>query len=381
MKAFEVVIVGGGPVGVGLGIELGQRGIRVALVEKHPEPQPIPKGQNLTQRTCEHFHFWGVEDEIRRAREMPASFPIGGLTVYSNLMSPYWFEWLKRELVRPYYFTDNERLPQYATEGVLRARLAELDSVQVYYGYQVESVAQHDEGVDVLAQARQGDEQLQLRGQFVVGCDGSRSVVRENAGISQTKSDHDKRMVLLVFRSRELHQHLERFPGKSFYKVLHPELEGYWRFFGRVDVGEKFFFHCPVPAETTRDNFDFSALLQEAAGVEFPHEFDYVGFWDLRVAVADQYRANQIFIAGDACHSHPPYGGYGINMGFEDARNLGWKLAATLQGWGSNALLDSYDAERRPVFASLGSDFIEAVIEKDKQFVATYNPDWDIAGI
>ena len=169
-------------------------------------------------------------------------------------------------------------------------------------------------------------------------------------------------MVLLVFRSHELHRLLQRYPGKSFYSVLHPELEGYWKFFGRVDLGSTWFFHAPVPPGTTRDNFDFRGLVHAAAGAEFDIEFEHIGFWELRFAVADTYRQGRIFIAGDAAHGHPPYGGYGINTGFEDARNLGWKLAAALQGWAGEGLLDAYDAERRPVFQSTARDFIEKAI-------------------
>ncbi len=134
-----------------------------------------------------------------------------------------------------------------------------------------------------------------------------------------------------------------------------------------------------MPLGTTQDNFDFHALLHRAVGQEFDLEFDHIGFWELRVAIADSYRAGRVFIAGDAAHSHPPYGGYGINTGFEDARNLGWKLAATLQGWGGDALLDSYDAERRPVFASTARDFIERFIEEDRAFLNAYSPDKDQA--
>jgi hypothetical protein len=186
-------------------------------------------------------------------------------------------------------------------------------------------------------------------------------------------------MVLLVFRSTGLHRLLERFPGKSFYNVLHPELDGYWKFFGRVDLGNTWFFHAPVPADTTRDNFDFRRLVQEAAGAEFDVEFEHIGFWDLRFAVADSYRAGRIFIAGDAAHSHPPYGGYGVNSGFEDAVNLSWKLAATLQGWAGPGLLDSYDAERRPVFASTARDFIEKAIFDDRDFLRKHDPARDRA--
>jgi hypothetical protein len=125
---------------------------------------------------------------------------------------------------------------------------------------------------------------------------------------------------------------------------------------------------------TTADNFDFKKYLHESVGAEFEIEFQHIGFWDLRFALADQYRAGRIFIAGDAAHSHPPYGGYGVNSGFEDARNLGWKLAATLQGWGNEALLDSYDAERRPVFASTINDFIAKSIETDRDFLEAFDP-------
>ena len=137
---------------------------------------------------------------------------------------------------------------------------------------------------------RNSERQRTLRADYVVGCDGSRSLVRQPAGITQTLSDHDRLMVLLVFRSTGLHRLLERFPGKSFYNVLHPDLQGYWQFFGRVDLGTTWFFHAPVPPGTTKDNFDFRRLLYAAVGEEFDFEFEHIGFWDLRFAIADHYR-------------------------------------------------------------------------------------------
>jgi 4-hydroxyisophthalate hydroxylase len=375
----QVVIVGGGPVGLGLAVELGQRGIRCILVERYGSPQPIPKGQNLTQRTLEHFHFWGAEQELRAARTIPREYGIGGMTAYGTLLGGYQHDWLQRELVRPFYFTDNERLPQYATEAVLRHRVSQLASVETCYGWSAEQVVQDQHGADVVIAERNGNGRRTLRAGAVVGCDGSRSLVREAAGITQTHSDHDRLMVLLVFRSEGLHKLLERFPNKSFYNVLHPDLKGYWQFFGRVDLGTTWFFHAPVPLGTTRDNFDFSRYLYSAVGAEFDVEFEHVGFWDLRVATADRYRSGHVFIAGDAAHSHPPYGGYGINTGLEDAANLGWKLAATLQGWAGDGLLDSYGEERRPVFASTARDFIEKAIQDDKEFLQAFDPALDKA--
>jgi 2-polyprenyl-6-methoxyphenol hydroxylase-like FAD-dependent oxidoreductase len=375
----EVVIVGGGPVGMGLAAELGQRGVRCIVVERYPQPQPVPKGQNLTQRTMEHFRAWGAEQELRAARTIPPEYGIGGLTAYGTLLGKYSYDWLQRDLVQPFYFTRNERLPQYATEAVLRSRVAQLGSVQTLYGWDAEAVTQNGDGVSVTVTERKGSGRRVLRAAYVVGCDGSRSVVREQAGLQQTRTDHDRLMVLVVFRSLELHKLLARYPGKSYYNILQPELKGYWKFFGRVDLGSTWFFHAPVPPGTTKDNFDFSAYLQEAVGAPFDIEFQHIGFWDLRFMLADSYRKDRVFIAGDAAHSHPPYGGYGVNSGLEDARNLGWKLAATLQGWGGDALLDSYDAERRPVFASTIKDFIAKAIETDHQFLDAYDPAQDQA--
>ncbi|WP_022724576.1 FAD-dependent monooxygenase [Rhodopseudomonas sp. B29] len=134
-----------------------------------------------------------------------------------------------------------------------------------------------------------------------------------------------------------------------------------------------------APIEKPANNFDFEGFLHGAIGAAFDVEFDHIGFWDLRFAVADSYRAGRVFIAGDAAHSHPPYGGYGINSGLEDAVNLSWKLAAKLQGWGSEALLDSYDLERRPVFASTARFFIEKSILDDRDFLRAHDPARDKA--
>ena len=369
----EVIIAGGGPIGVGLAIELAQRGIRSVVVERHPDLLPIPKGQNLTQRTMEHFRVWGVEQAVRDASPIPVSFGIGGLTAYGTLLSPWHYDWYQRSLVRPYYACDNTRLPQYTTEAILRERAAAFPQITMLTGQTVRDLEQSADGVRVAIESNHGA-RSELRGQWLIGCDGARSLVRERAGITQTRDDHETRMVLLVFRSRSLNDLIARYRGKSFFNVMNPALNGYWQFFGRVDTGETWFFHSPVPAGTTRDNFDFHAYLQSVVGAPFDCSFDHIGFWDLRFEVANQYRAGRVMIAGDAAHSHPPYGGYGINTGFEDARNLGWKLAAVIDGWAGPGLLDSYDLERRPVFESTARDFIRNFIEVDRAFLQAHDP-------
>lgn len=365
--------------GVALAVELGQRGIDCALVERRLEPQRIPKGQNLTQRSVEHFHFWGVGEELRAARLLPPEFPMSGIVAYRDLSSDYWYAPPLREIVNSYYFQNNERLPQYLGESVLRKRMAQLQNVEARFGWVAETIEQDARGVRVTI-AKDGDaERGVLEADYVVGCDGGHSTVRQQIGIERGGADFNELMVLALFRSRELHEKLKRFPPRSTYRVLDPDLHGYWQFFGRVDVGESWFFHSPVPANTTRDNYDFHGLLQKVAGFSFACDFDYVGFWDLRIAVAEKYQVGRVFIAGDAAHSHPPYGAYGLNNGLDDVVNLGWKIAAKLKGWGSDALLQTYTEERRPIFKETAEDFIEAGIQRDREFLGRYSPARDRA--
>src|SRR5215470_19529322 len=148
-QRYQVVLVGGGPVGIALAVELGRRGLSCALVERRREPQRIPKGQNLTQRSVEHFYFWGVLDALRVARILPPHYPMSGIVAYRDLNNEYWAAPPLREIVNPYYFQNNERLPQYQAEYVLRGRLAQIDNVEARFGWAAESITQNAASVEV----------------------------------------------------------------------------------------------------------------------------------------------------------------------------------------------------------------------------------------
>ena len=378
MKA-DVVIIGGGPVGVGLAVDLAINGVRSIVVERHETVQKIPKGQNLTPRTGEHFRRWGVTEAIRAASPIPRSYGSGGIATYGIFLSDYHYEWFNRAKIIEYYAATNERLPQYETESVLRARAAEFDQITLLTGWSFQSVEEHADGVIVTIGETHGKQTQRLSAAYLVGCDGARSRVRAAADISQTTDPHDRLMALLVFNSSQLDEKLSVYGDKTIFNAINPDLKGYWQFLGRVDLEGNWFFHAPVPDGTTRDNFDFHAFLEKAVGAQIDVDFEYVGFWDLRLSLADTYGKGRIFIAGDAAHSHPPYGGYGINTGFEDVRNLSWKLAACLQGWGGTHLLASYSTERHPVFASTRDDFILKSIIEDRAFTDSFNPEKDLA--
>lgn len=371
----SVAVVGGGPVGLGLAVTLGQAGVRCVLLERSPEPSAIPKGQNLTARSLEHFYFWECADELRAARLLPPGFPIGGITAYENLAGRYWYAPAGRETVGDFYFQRHERLPQYLTEAVLRTRLSALRPAVALFGWSVTDISQHDGGACVLAQADSGEHRV-IEARYVVGCDGAHSIVREQTGIASSGADFDQRMMLAVFRSRDLEAGLARFPARTTYRVLHPELNGYWWFFGRVDAADTWFFHAPVPQGATTETMDAHAVLERAAGFPVAVDFRHLGFWDMRVDIADTYQSGRVFLAGDAAHSHPPYGAHGLNTGLEDAVNLGWKLAAVLRGWGGSGLLNSYTEERRPIFAETGQAITDG-IDADRAFLARYSPHRD----
>ena len=374
MADAPVAIVGGGPVGLGLAIDLALRGIRSTVLERGTSLHRIPKGQNLTQRTGEHFRAWGVTDAIQAATPIPRSYGNAGLVAYGTLLSDYHYDWFQRSKVGAYYHALNERLPQYRTEEVLRARAQELPQIDFRTGSKIVGLEQQEDAVTLEVETASGAETLTA--EYVVGCDGARSRVRDFAGIKQDIDHQGPRMALLVFRSIELDQLLQRYPGKSIYNVMNPEMNGYWQFLGRFDLEGGWFYHSPVPTEAVGEAY-LRKHLHNFIGAEVALEFEHTGFWDLRISHASDYRSARVFIAGDAAHSHPPYGGYGVNTGFEDARNLSWKLAATLQGWGSDALIDSYATERHPVFKSVARDFIEHTIEDFRSFMAEYSPQRD----
>jgi hypothetical protein len=213
---------------------------------------------------------------------------------------------------------------------------------------------------------------------YLVGCDGGHSLVRSYLNIDRHGATFSSDLLaLVVFKSEELDEFLLRHLGpKSTYRAIDPRAEGSWKFLGRVAPDATFFYHGPTEA-SDRDSLRVDELLHEFAGFEFEFSESYRGIWDARVRVADAYRHGRVFLAGDAAHTHPPYGGFGVNNGLEDAANLGWKLAGSALGWGGEALLDSYNEERRGVFDELGNKVIASGVDREADFFKQHAPGID----
>ena len=145
----DVVIVGGGPVGLGLSLDLAQRGISSLVLERSTKLHSIPKGQNLTQRTGEHFRAWGIGDDVRQASPVPPEFGNAGIIIYEKLLGDYHYDWFQRAAVRPYYFADNERLPQYNLERVMRLRVADFPEISFVEGAEFIGLSHQEDSATV----------------------------------------------------------------------------------------------------------------------------------------------------------------------------------------------------------------------------------------
>ena len=252
VRDAQVVIVGGGPVGLGLAIELGQRGVRCAAGGAPARTLADPARARISRSARWSISISGAS-RSRCARREPfrVNMASAGLTAYGTLLGPYSYDWMQRELVRPFYFTDNERLPQYATEAVLRRRVGELASVKTLYGWSALEVSQDDGGVSVVIAERRRQQPKDMCGPTMSSAaTAAGQSCASRRGITQTLSDHDRLMVLLVFRSHELHGLLEkRHPGKS---LLQRSASRTCRATGNSSAGstsvQTWFFHAPVPA-------------------------------------------------------------------------------------------------------------------------------------
>ncbi len=361
----EVLIVGAGPVGLTLAVDLGRRGVRCTLLERKPEPQFLPKMERCNARTMEMFRRIGLADRMRAsglASDVPMDvYVVLSMTEPPLLRLPYPSVDEAREAARqvndgtqplePY-----QLISQYTVEPLLKAEAERLPTVTVRYGCEFEAFAQDADGVEVVVRP-EGGEPERLRAQYLVGCDGGGSAVRRQLAIPLRGEGALLQLRQALYRCDELYERLPLGDGPGRGRHYHVA-DDRASFLIMQDSTRHWTLHATVDSDEA-----MKAQFEQVVGVPVDYEMLYCGSWRQNLLLADAYRQGRVFLAGDAVHLVIPTGGLGMNTGVGDAFDLSWKLAGVLAGWGGPALLDSYEIERRQVgernvgasrYASLG---------------------------
>jgi 2-polyprenyl-6-methoxyphenol hydroxylase-like FAD-dependent oxidoreductase len=350
IKDIPVLIAGGGPVGMMLARELSHRGIRCMVAERNATTTRHPKMDITNSRTMEHFRRLGMIDSMRRAA-VPTShvFDVSWITDLSgHELARFSYPNVDqaRRIIR--YVNDGSqplepdmRVSQVVLEPVLKKFIDDDRLVDVRFGWGFVSFEEATDSVTVLLRNTDTGEEEQVRCQFLAGCDGGNSKVRRQLGIDLSGTPDVATMYMVHFKSDALDV-LQRWGVAWHYQSAKGTL---------IAQNDKdiWTLHVPLPGDVATDQVNPQELVRDFAGTDFDFEVLVHNAWTPQLLLADSYGAGRIFIAGDAAHQYVPTGGYGMNTGMGDAVDLGWKLAATLQGWGGPALLKTYEVERRHV--------------------------------
>ena len=343
-----VLIVGGGPVGLALAVELGWRGTPCTLVEQGDGTIVTPKMNEVNIRTMEFCRRWGMAKAVHDC-PFPPDYPLDVAFVTS--LSGY-------ELGRmrlpprmaepgPHSPVRQQVCPQMWFDPLLRRRAQSFPHVTLRYRTRLESFAATEDGVTadiVLADERRE----RIEAEYMVACDGASSMVRRALGIELLGHGVLGHSLNLFFRAPDLLQTCGKEPGTSFIAV---DRNGLWAILRIIDPASAMWrlMVLDVDAAQRPEAIDRDALLRRAIGRPKAVEWLGLSLWTRRSAVAECFRRGRVFLAGDAVHQFSPTGGQGMNTGIGDAVDLGWKLAAVLDGWGGEHLLSSYESERRPI--------------------------------
>lgn len=352
----DVIIVGGGPVGLVAAADLDARGIKTVVIERRPFlDAPNVKCNHVASRTMERFRLLGFADKIRNGG-LPADHPqdVSFRTTVTG-------EELTRIPIpaRVDRFTSTHgpdtdwatpepphRINQRFMEPILMEHVAALRNVTLLTETEYLRSSQSESGVEAVA-LRDGEE-VMIRGSYLIGADGGRSAIRKQIGGKLSGDPVLSRVQSTCIRSAQLGEAVDSDRAWAYY-TFNPRRNGHVY---AIDGDTVFLVHNYLTAEEAEaDSVDRDWAIRAILGVGDDFEYEIVSKedWIARRLVADKFRDRRFFIAGDACHLWVPYAGYGMNAGIADALNLTWVLGAVLSGWADERILDAYESERLPI--------------------------------
>ncbi len=347
---FDVIIVGAGPVGLSAAIELGRRNVRCLVIERNERVGYSPRAKTTNVRTREHLRRWGIADALRAASPISPDRP--ATVVFATRMNGYLLARFENVMngsrVRNNLYSEEAQwVPQYILEDVLRACAQSLPFVTIQFKAEFVAVAEADDRVTVTIRDLHSGATRQATSRYLIGADGARSNVRDAIGAAMTGTGSYSQNYSVIFRAPDLDARQVHEPALMYWMVNSdvPSLLG-----PMDEAGLWFFMATKLAGDVDPAGIDATALIRRGTGLsDLAIEIVGTDPWVAHRLVADRYSKGRVFLAGDACHLHPPFGGFGMNMGIGDAVDLGWKMAARLGGWGGDDLLASYEIERRKV--------------------------------
>ncbi|MDB5579242.1 MAG: putative FAD-monooxygenase [Bradyrhizobium sp.] len=344
----RVVVVGSGPSGLAAAIELATRGITCTILERQSRAGYAPRAKTTHTRTREHLRRWGIAEKLAKASPFGVDYP--SHVVYVTRLGGELIHRFEKALQcapdrDERYSEHGQWIPQYKLEGVLRDHALSLPGVELHFGREFIGVEENEDGVAVKVRDVDSGAESLLAADYLIGADGARSAVRDAIGATMVGTYGLSRNYNTIFRAPGLAEAHRHGPGIMYVQV-NGDVPG---LIGPMDEGDLWYFMpTDLTPGVTYTEEEAAAAIKLSTGIDLPYEILSSDEWVASRFLSDRYRRGRIFLTGDACHLHPPFGGFGMNMGIADSVDLGWKIAAVIDGWGGPALLDSYEIERRP---------------------------------